>query len=230
MGRFINADALVSTGQGLLGNNMFAYCGNNPVMRIDPTGMYHYVYGVDSSPNTLDVWHHYAGGGGTAVSDTVSSSSGSNQKPNLPSLNPGNPLNPFNTDETVVLRAKYFAFYKGIPVFKADLGNGGAFSFIIIVIDDNYTTNQKGINTVKHEYGHWVHLSQIGPILYFITTAIPSLVGAGLNNAGRLPTDLYYNLPWERLADFYGGVHRPEHTDWSLVGAFIFWVHTVSVC
>ena len=38
IGRFINADALVSTGQGLLGNNMFAYCGNNPVNRSDPSG------------------------------------------------------------------------------------------------------------------------------------------------------------------------------------------------
>lgn len=37
-GRFINADAFVSTGQGLLGNNMFAYCGNNPVDRTDPSG------------------------------------------------------------------------------------------------------------------------------------------------------------------------------------------------
>ena len=37
-GRFINADAYASTGQGLLGNNMFAYCGNNPVMRQDSEG------------------------------------------------------------------------------------------------------------------------------------------------------------------------------------------------
>ena len=36
--RFINADAYASTGQGVLGYNMFAYCGNNPVMRIDLTG------------------------------------------------------------------------------------------------------------------------------------------------------------------------------------------------
>lgn len=36
--RFINADGYVSTGQGILGHNMFAYCGNNPVMRIDPNG------------------------------------------------------------------------------------------------------------------------------------------------------------------------------------------------
>lgn len=38
VGRFLNADAFVSTGQGILGNNMFAYCGNNPVMYIDPEG------------------------------------------------------------------------------------------------------------------------------------------------------------------------------------------------
>ena len=36
--RFLNADGLVSTGQGMLGNNMFAYCGNNPVNYVDPTG------------------------------------------------------------------------------------------------------------------------------------------------------------------------------------------------
>ena len=37
-GRFINADGYVSTGQGVLGNNMFTYCGNNPVVRVDSTG------------------------------------------------------------------------------------------------------------------------------------------------------------------------------------------------
>ena len=36
--RFINSDALVSTGQGILGNNMFAYCGNDPVNRKDISG------------------------------------------------------------------------------------------------------------------------------------------------------------------------------------------------
>jgi len=38
IGRFLNWDGLVSTGQGFLGFNMFAYCLNNPVMRIDPSG------------------------------------------------------------------------------------------------------------------------------------------------------------------------------------------------
>ena len=38
-GRFINADAFASTGQGLLGNNMFAYCGNNPSSYADALGL-----------------------------------------------------------------------------------------------------------------------------------------------------------------------------------------------
>jgi len=37
-GRFISADAYISTGQGILGHNMFAYCLNNPVMFADPSG------------------------------------------------------------------------------------------------------------------------------------------------------------------------------------------------
>jgi RHS repeat-associated protein len=39
--RFINADAFAATGQGILGNNMFAYCGNNPVLLKDSLGTRH---------------------------------------------------------------------------------------------------------------------------------------------------------------------------------------------
>ena len=38
IGRFISPDSYVSTGQGLIGYNMYAYCGNNPVARVDPSG------------------------------------------------------------------------------------------------------------------------------------------------------------------------------------------------
>ena len=38
VGRFINADSYSSTGQGIIGHNMFAYCNNNPVMDSDPSG------------------------------------------------------------------------------------------------------------------------------------------------------------------------------------------------
>ena len=36
--RFVNADTYASTGQGLLGCNMFAYCNNNPIMLLDVNG------------------------------------------------------------------------------------------------------------------------------------------------------------------------------------------------
>jgi len=40
IGRFINADGLIGEVGDILGHNMYAYCGNNPVMRIDPTGYF----------------------------------------------------------------------------------------------------------------------------------------------------------------------------------------------
>ena len=39
VGRFINADGYISTGQGILGYNMFAYCLNNPIMFVDFSGL-----------------------------------------------------------------------------------------------------------------------------------------------------------------------------------------------
>ena len=38
VGRFLNADALASTGQGILGNNTFSYCQNNPIVFWDQDG------------------------------------------------------------------------------------------------------------------------------------------------------------------------------------------------
>ncbi len=36
--RFISADVYMSTGQGIVGNNMFAYCLNNPIAFADNSG------------------------------------------------------------------------------------------------------------------------------------------------------------------------------------------------
>lgn len=38
IGRFLNADVYVATGDELVGYNMYAYCNNNPVNMTDPTG------------------------------------------------------------------------------------------------------------------------------------------------------------------------------------------------
>ena len=50
MGRFVNADAFSSTGQGILGNNMFAYCLNNPTNFVDLDGR---------NAEALDWWTKY---------------------------------------------------------------------------------------------------------------------------------------------------------------------------
>ena len=45
--RFINADSTPSTGQDVSGTNMYAYCGNNPVSRVDDGGeFWNYVIGA----------------------------------------------------------------------------------------------------------------------------------------------------------------------------------------
>ena len=62
-GRFINADIIVSTGQGILDSNMFAYCRNNPVRRKDVTGTAEEEIKKDEShPITLNEAKIHTGG------------------------------------------------------------------------------------------------------------------------------------------------------------------------
>ena len=51
--RFINADGLISTGTGVMGYNMYAYCNNNSVNLVDPSGMCSSI-GVGSNYQKID--------------------------------------------------------------------------------------------------------------------------------------------------------------------------------
>ena len=65
MGRFLNADGKASTGQGLLGNNMFAYCRNNPVLRVDTCGSQdrgYWSFKSDEVGREILLWYLYGGG------------------------------------------------------------------------------------------------------------------------------------------------------------------------
>ena len=77
VGRFISADALISTGQGLLGNNMFAYCRNNPVCRIDITGYADEEADLDGETKD-DLFPDPMGGGGDGQPPTGTASGSSN--------------------------------------------------------------------------------------------------------------------------------------------------------
>ena len=114
-GRFINADGYVSTGTGLLGYNMYAYCNNNPVMNVDYTGhswedfwdVLNTAVGLLFERNVVEnvsigvsvVSAVLSGRGGDLIDDFKSGA-----------------LNPFNQDESVALNAKVLGFYKGETV------------------------------------------------------------------------------------------------------------------
>ena len=69
--RFINADSYASTGQGLIGHNMFAYCNNDPGNSIDPYGYGSISIGGTSRNNFCELLDGGcsggAGGGGVAI-------------------------------------------------------------------------------------------------------------------------------------------------------------------
>ena len=65
-GRFVNADGYFSTGQGILGNNMYTYCNNNPVILCDPSGtcaltrtVYVSIYNTRTGVVTYDIEDTY---------------------------------------------------------------------------------------------------------------------------------------------------------------------------
>ena len=61
--RFLNGDVLMSTGQGVIGYNMYAYCGNNSISKADINGhesvMVSWLFG-GSSGETLSNFAEYA--------------------------------------------------------------------------------------------------------------------------------------------------------------------------
>ena len=54
-GRFLNADGYINANGDILGFNMFAYCGNNPVMGYDPTGEWNWRLFLDMVVSAVSV-------------------------------------------------------------------------------------------------------------------------------------------------------------------------------
>ena len=69
VGRWINADGYVSTGQGILSSNMYAYCENNPINRTDKTGTFWSELFNEIAKAFVNLAPAYAGLAGVAVSD-----------------------------------------------------------------------------------------------------------------------------------------------------------------
>ena len=193
--RFINGDCAVSTGQGILGNNMFVYCGNNPVMRADASGTawYDVVYDwLNTIAGFLNPVSTLTAAGAVVVAAAQGRWSELEQDYN------NGCLNPFNTDASVALKSNVVSFYKGSTVVRQNIiGTSSMFGTIWA----EHGISEEDLN---HEFGHSVQ-ERILNETYLLTVAVPSATNYFFGSKKDID---YYSLPWERTADWLGGVNR----------------------
>ena len=182
--RFISADGYVSTGQGITGYNMFAYCGNNPVNRTDENGMFFKEIGDWAYNNLYIPFAQTIKKTFTFISDV---------KKDLENFDW------HNNCEKKVSESKYISAYKETIVIRTNTDRSASLGVIMLSKD---ITPDNLVSTIRHEYGHTVQLKQLGLVNYALCIAIPSI---------QVWDDQidYYDQPWEITADLFGGVERP---------------------
>ena len=198
---------------------MFAYCMNSPTNLFDPTGTISWALFGDNHLFNPNMLADFGGGGSSYTSGGVSTQGHHISMKELLDT---------NSTETARKNLESYGvtFYRGVSVMKVDSMGYGALSFGIILMGGSNLQDPGFSNTLKHEYGHAVHFNQIGPIDYFVTTAIPSLIFAEATNQGAFPDQYYYDLPWERTADQLGGVQRNYLSNSNYYGS-AFWCWTL---
>jgi RHS repeat-associated protein len=197
IGRFINPDGTEYLGANgdLVSFNLYAYCSNNPVNGLDPCG---------TCIHRRDFWNDCDKCGGETIGEKWDS---------LKTFCK-NAYNYVTNSDVETSKSNLekdgFTFYKGVPVFIADWLDTAGFSYGFIVLGSGNLkrNNDYFSNTLNHEYGHTVQMRSIGLADYTFLVAIPSLIGAGIANANGTVKKYYFNLPWERSADYYGNVNR----------------------
>lgn len=89
-------------------------------------------------------------------------------------------------------------------------------------------TRSDAIATVQHEFGHTLQFAEYGILGYTAFVAIPSIIGYSQDKNGTLGC-YYYDQPWERQADLYGGVTRSRHSATSAAYAAAYTQCTVVI-
>ena len=216
LGRFLNADALISTGQGVLGNNMFAYCRNNPIVLEDATGtadracIYAEVR-IDDEP-----WRDHSPGGGGIPRRNYSSGSnyyGNCVKYNVPLYDQGTRKLCWAYCQVMIesyqsgKKLGYFAVRRrtkelAIQVNGAKNWNDGGWP-----TNMDTTTGRRDINTIGDLYKLLV---DTGPVYAYYTAPggahLVVVTGVDLNKG-----IVYTNNPWgvrgsQTFSEFLDGV------------------------
>ena len=110
-------------------------------------------------------------------------------------------------------------FYRGRLVVKLDIMKKSAFSFGVI-----FTGPNPDDNLLAHEYGHTVHLSQIGIANYVAKVVVPSVTSFWIYRENPY----YTSQPWEYIAEYFGKTARPsdEYLACADEWAIIYWIFT----
>ncbi len=199
-GRFLTIDSIEYIDPNSInGLNLYAYCANNPVMNIDPSGNAWYnvawdwvntIAGFLDPKNTI-----------LAIATVIVATIDGRFGEIVEDFKNGC-LNPFNQSEEVALKSSVLSFYKGSTVVKQDIiGTCSALGTI-------WADSSMDIIDLQHEYGHSIQERILGEELYFSRVAIPSVLHYHL---GDNSPSVYYSMPWERTADLLGGVSRGNY-------------------
>ncbi|MCI8368147.1 MAG: RHS repeat-associated core domain-containing protein [Clostridia bacterium] len=199
LGRFISQDSIeYAAPETINGLNLYAYCANNPVMYVDPTGtMPKWLQKIVDWTSTilgfLNPVSKVTGIGAVLVAAIEGRGADI-----ISDWNNGS-FNPFNMNAQVALNSKVFSFYKGESVIRVQNSDVGLQIAGTIFAG---TSNFKVVE-LNHEFGHGVQEKFIGG--YYLTrVALPSVITYFVNPNDRT----YYSMPWERTADWFGGVSR----------------------
>ena len=245
IGRFISIDGIEYLDpETINGLNLYAYCNNNPVMNIDPNGTWGFkgflkktglFFGglataiLGGVITLVSLPFGFIPGTGVITQMGISVTAygafmmGAAFDDGIYADMSRIGWNPFNTDANLVLSSNKVSFYKGVPVIRYNGPNNSSLSAGIIFLDKTYAD----VKTLNHEWGHNVQLWMLGGMNYFAFIMLPSLTGNLLslmdNRVGRWLDENYYNLPWERSADFFGkvtGRHKAKTLPIALVYFF----------
>ena len=197
VGRFINIDSIeYADPETINGLNLYAYCGNNPIMGYDPEGTLNWGKIRDwfsTITGLLNLTSKLTMIGALIVAACQGRGNEITQDWN------NGCFNPFNMDENIALNSNVFSFYKGESVIKQTVLPSSCQIAGTILLH----TQQANSSTINHEFGHGIQERFLGA--YYLTrVGLPSLITWFVN-----PSNLvYYSMPWERTADWFGGVNR----------------------